>query len=70
MQTTPADSRAVLWAADLARRYGKAQTTIWRWKQAGHLPEPDVRIADKVGWYLTTIEAHERYTAAAPEHAA
>jgi len=54
----PAGER-VLFKPDLARRYGKARETIWRWERAGKLPPPDVRVAGHKGWREATILAHE-----------
>ena len=49
----------VLFKPDLAKRYGKARETIWRWERDGKLPPPDVRIAGHKGWREQTILAHE-----------
>lgn len=59
----PQPGERVLFPPDLAKRYGKARETIWRWRRAGKLPEPDVFIAGHAGWRESTILAAE--TAAA-----
>ena len=54
-----AAAERIFWPADLAHRYGKDRTTIWRWRQDGKLPRPDVRIGTQEGWRSCTIIAHE-----------
>ena len=53
----------VLFKSDLAKRYGKARETIWRWQRSGKLPPPDVHIAGHQGWREQTILDHERVAA-------
>lgn len=57
--TSHEDAGRILFKPDLARRYGKARETIWRWCRDGKLPPPDVHIAGHAGWRESTIRAHE-----------
>ena len=50
-------ARTVLWAQDLRERWGVSLCTIWRWRRAGLVPEPDFMDS---GWRLETIEKFER----------
>lgn len=50
----------VLWLSDVALRYRRDKSTIWRWLERGDLPPPDVVIGGRKGWFLASIEAHER----------
>ena len=61
----PAQGRVVLWARDLCVRWGVSLSTLWRWRRAGSMPEPDFQ---KTGWRLETIENFERGAAALPPH--
>lgn len=66
--TTPAtnpEAERVLWARDLAARYNICRETVWRWRQSGAIPAPDVRIGRRIGWFVETIRAHESRTDAA-----
>jgi hypothetical protein len=66
VRTQDTAARKVLWPADLAARYGRDASTIWRWRAGGLIPPPDVVLSPKVaGWYTATIEQHERRGAAA-----
>lgn len=58
-----AQAETIWWAEDLRLRYRKSRLTIWRWVTEGHLPKPDVHLADKDGWYPSTIIEHERRSA-------
>jgi predicted DNA-binding transcriptional regulator AlpA len=50
---------AILTPADLAARWGKNLSTIWRWAKAGMLP-PKMKLGPKsVGFLLADIEAYE-----------
>jgi hypothetical protein len=55
----------VIWPAGLRERWGISEPTLWRWRRAGKIPQPDVRIGDREGWRPETIEAFERGPAAA-----
>jgi prophage regulatory protein len=52
----------VEWASDLqiAKRYGVARCTVWRWRNEGRLPEPTKIAANTTRWRLSeVIEALE-----------
>ncbi|MDQ5880835.1 MAG: hypothetical protein QG616_665 [Pseudomonadota bacterium] len=61
----PVTERAILWPADLQRRYGISGPTRWRYERDGHLPARDVKIGPRSGWRIETIVAHERADSAA-----
>lgn len=61
--TAAAHGDRVLFKTDLARRYGKARETIWRWERDGKLPPPDVRVAGRNGWREATIRTYETVSA-------
>lgn len=63
-------SERIVWPTDLASRYGRNPSTIWRWVTDGRLPPHDVQIGTRRGWKLSTIEAHERAASEAPDKAA
>ena len=52
-------NQEILGVPDLCRRYGRDRTTIYRWQRERLLPPPDVRIANRKGWYLATIKQFE-----------
>lgn len=57
----PKSAPAVLWPADVQRRYGVTNKTRWTWEREGKLPARDVYIGgEAVAWYVTTIEAAAR----------
>ncbi len=62
MANPDTDRERVLWPRDLADRYNVCRETVWRWKQDGKLPPPDVRIGTRRGWRAETIRAHESAT--------
>ena len=57
-----AEQQKVLWQNNLAKRYGRDRTCIWRWAVQGKLPPADVQISGRFGWYESTIIEFERAT--------
>lgn len=64
-RNSPACDR-ILFKPDLARRYGKARETVWRWIRDGKLPPPDVRVAGHAGWRESTLVDYENAPATTP----
>jgi predicted site-specific integrase-resolvase len=56
VQQAPPPCRRVLWAQDLRERWGVSLATLWRWRRAGLIPQPDFM---DTGWRLNTIEIFE-----------
>ena len=56
-RTDEARLRKILWARDLASRWGVSLPTIWRWRRRGAIPAPDFQ---GTGWRIAVIEALER----------
>lgn len=52
----PHADRRVLWAQDLRIRWGVSLATLWRWRRAGLMPQPDFM---DTGWRVSTIESFE-----------
>lgn len=59
-QTEPqtAPKRTVLWLKDIAERWGKSTTTIWRMRGRGEIPPPTMP-GDTPGWAVRVIEMVE-----------
>lgn len=53
------DPERVLFKRDLAARYGIRRETLWKWQRAGKIPAPDVNVAGRPGWRLSTVRAYE-----------
>lgn len=59
-QSTPASAagaRRVLWAADLCSRWGVSLCTLWRWRRARRMPQPDFM---GTGWTINLVEEFEQ----------
>ncbi len=52
----PRAGTAVVWSAGLREMLDISEPTLWRWRRAGKIPPPDVRIGDREGWRPETIE--------------
>jgi predicted DNA-binding transcriptional regulator AlpA len=52
----PRGGTAVVWPPGLREMLGISEPTLWRWRRAGKIPAPDVRIGDREGWRRATID--------------
>lgn len=59
MRTSEHSPPVFLSPAQVARRYGVSLPTLWRWRQAGRLPEPRRLGANTVRWHLDDLAAFE-----------
>lgn len=49
--------RRVIWPKELCERWGISLVTLWRWRRARKMPQPDFQGS---GWQVQTIERFER----------
>lgn len=52
----PRAGTAGVWPPGLREMLGISEPTLWRWRKAGKIPAPDVRLGDREGWRRSTIE--------------
>lgn len=52
----PIAGTRVIWQAGLREMLGVSGPTFWRWRRAGAIPAPDIKIGDREGWRPETVE--------------
>jgi predicted site-specific integrase-resolvase len=53
------DTNRVYRTRDLSRRYGVSPITVWRWRKAGKIPQPQ-KINDQNIWHPEQVEEADK----------